>query len=107
MHCGGAEVSTGSKQFIFFFWTSAKNSSENSPDWNLEASMQHYEIRFLRTDQCTDTVIEVMHLSDHAAIRAAKKIAEARPFEVWRDLDCIYGGAIGSGPPPASPRPEA
>jgi hypothetical protein len=60
--------------------------------------MQGYEIRILRADRTTDAVIEVMHLDDNAAIRAAKKMAEARPFEVWRDLDCIYGGR------PAAPR---
>jgi hypothetical protein len=32
-----------------------------------------------------------MHLNDHAAVRAAKKFAGDRSFEVWRGLDCIYG----------------
>jgi hypothetical protein len=53
--------------------------------------MHEYEIRILHADRTTDTVIEVAHLNDNAAIRAAKKLAEARPFEVWRGLDCIYG----------------
>src|SRR5258708_29314622 len=71
-----------------------------------ETSMREYEIRILRADRNTDTVIEVMHLNDHAAIRAAMKLAEARPFEVWRGLDCIYdGGRIKPSPdsPPARP----
>ena len=55
--------------------------------------MQEYEIRILRADKTTDTVLEVAHLNDNAAIRSARKIAESRPFEVWRDVDCIYGGA--------------
>jgi hypothetical protein len=55
--------------------------------------MHEYEIRILRADRTTNTVIEVMHLNDDAAIHAAKKFAEARPFEVWRGLDCIYGRA--------------
>ena len=72
--------------------------------------MQQYEIRILRADRTTDTVIEVMHLNNNAAIRQAKKIAEARPFEVWRDLDCIYGGHLGEPLlrwPPLPPNPSA
>jgi hypothetical protein len=61
-----------------------------------------YEIRILRADRSTNAVIEVMHISDHAAIRAAQKIAEARPFEVWRGLDCIYGRNTG----PVTPQPR-
>ncbi len=50
--------------------------------------MQEYDIRVL--SHGNEAVIEVMHLSDHAAIRAAKKLAGGKPFEVWRGLDCIY-----------------
>lgn len=53
--------------------------------------MHEYEIRFLRGDRSTATILEVFHISDNAAIRQAKKLAEARPFEVWRGLDCVYG----------------
>ena len=55
--------------------------------------MQAYEIRILHADRSTDMVLEMLHFSDNAAVRAGKKIAGARPFEVWRDLDCIYGVA--------------
>jgi hypothetical protein len=68
--------------------------------------MHEYEIRILRADRTTDVLIEVIHLNDNAAIRAAKKMAEARPFEVWRDLDCIYGGQPSERPlrwPPTGP----
>jgi hypothetical protein len=58
--------------------------------------MQVYEIRILHADRSTAIVIEMMHLSDNAAVRAGKKIAEARPFEVWRDLECIYGMSLAS-----------
>lgn len=68
--------------------------------------MREYEIRILRADRKTDTIIEVVHLNDHAAIRAAKKFAEARPFEVWRGLDCIYDGRH-TGPPAPSPHQAA
>lgn len=56
--------------------------------------MQPYEIRILNSDCSTAIVIEMLLHSDGAAIRAGRKIAEARPFEVWRDLDCVYGRAI-------------
>ena len=73
-----------------------------------EPSMQEYEIRILKADHTPDTVIEVIHLNDHAAIRAAKKFAQARPFEVWRGLDCIYGGDHRAPQPvPSHPRPAA
>lgn len=71
--------------------------------------MREYEIRILRADRSAGTILEVMHLNDHAAIRAAKRIAEARPFEVWRDLECIYGGATPQQLSPSGPpdRPAA
>ena len=50
--------------------------------------MHEYEIRVLSYGN--ETILEVMHLNDHAAIRAAKKLSGGKPFEVWRDLDCIY-----------------
>lgn len=53
--------------------------------------MHEYEIRVLRQDNTTSCVLEVVHLNDHAAVRAGRKIAGESAFEVWRDLDCIYG----------------
>lgn len=67
--------------------------------------MHEYEIRILRTDRSTDTMIEGTHLDDHAAIRAARKFAEARPFEVWQDLDCIYSRRTNVDP--LAPQPVA
>jgi hypothetical protein len=63
--------------------------------------MQEYEIRILHADRTTDAVLEVRHLNDNAAIRSARKIAEARPFEVWRGLDCIYGAGRPASRPAA------
>ena len=51
--------------------------------------MREYEIRVLSSGR-SQTIIEVMHLNDHAAIRAAMKMAHGKAFEVWRGLDCIY-----------------
>jgi len=54
--------------------------------------MQVYEIRLLKDDRYSAKfVVEEMHLNDHAAVRAAGKLAKGSPFEVWRDLDCVYG----------------
>jgi hypothetical protein len=53
--------------------------------------MHEYEIRLLRADSSTATIIETTYFNDDAAISFAQKIAGARPFEVWRDLDCLHG----------------
>ena len=55
--------------------------------------MQDYEIRILgpgkdRTRR-NHTIIEVMHLNDSTAIRAARSLAAGRPFEVWRGIERI------------------
>jgi hypothetical protein len=55
--------------------------------------MQDYEIRILGRDKDHGrrghTIIEVMHLNDSNAIRAARSLAAGRPFEVWRGLERI------------------
>lgn len=51
--------------------------------------MREYEIRVLSSGHAT-VIIEQTHLSDHAAVRSARKFAGNLPFEVWRGLDCIY-----------------
>jgi hypothetical protein len=53
-------------------------------------SMHEYEIRILKADRTTDLLIEVLQLTDRAAITAARKLAEARPCEVWRGMERIY-----------------
>ena len=70
--------------------------------------MREYEIRILCANRNSDTFIEVIHLNDHAAIRAAKKFAGTSPFEVWRGVDCIYDGGRTEPPPNSlSPHPSA
>lgn len=59
--------------------------------------MQDYEIR-IRCNGRGHTLIEVMHLNDSSAIRAAEVLAAGRPFEVWRDLECIHGAPRISQP---------
>jgi hypothetical protein len=51
--------------------------------------MQEYEIRILSGGE-THLVVAEVHLSDVAAIRAGKKYAVDNPFEVWRDVQCVY-----------------
>jgi len=51
--------------------------------------MREYEIRVLSSGHTT-MIIEQTHLSDHAAVRSARKFAGDRPFEVWQGTDCIY-----------------
>jgi hypothetical protein len=60
--------------------------------------MREYEIRILCANRNADAFMEVIHLNDHAAIRAAKKFAGGSPFEVWRGLDCIYDGGRTEAP---------
>jgi hypothetical protein len=55
--------------------------------------MQDYEIRILGPEnekgRRSHTLIEVMHLNDTTAIRAARQLAAGRPFEVWRGVERI------------------
>ncbi|HEX4636729.1 MAG TPA: hypothetical protein VH189_11145 [Rhizomicrobium sp.] len=55
--------------------------------------MQDYEIRILGPEKehgrRNHTLIEVMHLNDSTAIRAARSLAAGRPFEVWRGIERI------------------
>lgn len=67
--------------------------------------MQDYEIRILGPEKKghrNHTLIEVMHLNDSNALRAARSLAAGRPFEVWRGIERIdfeeprHGQARGS-----------
>jgi len=84
---------------VFGDFTQPKNGSENSILWIEEGAMREYEIRVLSSGHAT-MIIEESHLSDHAAVRSARKYAADRPFEVWRGNDCIYS-------PPEPPRTPA
>jgi len=57
--------------------------------------MHTYEIRILCKGR-GHTIIAIMHLNDSTAIQAARTLAAGRPFEVWRDLDCIHGAPPGA-----------
>jgi hypothetical protein len=55
--------------------------------------MHDYEIRILGSGKDdgrrNHTIIEVMHLNDSTALRAARSWAGGRPFEVWRGIERI------------------
>jgi len=60
--------------------------------------MPDYEIRLLNDDRYSAATIHQRTLTDdEAAISLASRLAAGAAFEVWRDLDCVYGLA--------SPRP--
>ena len=63
--------------------------------------MQDYEIRILG-DRHNHTIIEVMHLNDTSAIRAARSLAAGRRFEVWRGVERIDFEERGKPAPAAS-----
>ena len=55
--------------------------------------MHDYEIRIIGpakdSGRQSHTIIEVMHLNDSNAIRAARTLAAGRTFEVWRGIERI------------------
>ena len=59
--------------------------------------MHEYEIRILQREGSSYLITAQIHLSDAAAIQAARRMALGRQFEVWRDMECITGYAA---PPP-------
>jgi hypothetical protein len=65
--------------------------------------MQEYEVRILRVPGSPALITSEIQMSDGAAIRHARKLAEGKPFEVWRGLECI----VQSDKPIAGSRPRA
>jgi hypothetical protein len=52
--------------------------------------MRTYEIRILKVDRTLAVELLETHFSDEAAIRSANSNAAGRPFEVWRDSECVW-----------------
>lgn len=52
--------------------------------------MAQYEVLILGENAKARTYIETQHGDDQEAVRSALRIANGRPFEVWRDLTCIH-----------------
>jgi hypothetical protein len=68
----------------------------------MEAGVHLYEIRILKSDGVSEYIIEMMNAGDLSAVKAARKLAGARAFEVWRDLECLHGAWM----PHRRPRPS-
>ena len=66
--------------------------------------MPEYEIHVLKDDRYSAAMIhEQILMDDDAAISLAARLAGGAPFEVWRDLDCVYG--LASARPLSQRRP--
>ena len=63
-------------------------------------AMYAYEIYILQSKGYPSIITAEIQLSDVAAFRSARKLAQGRPFEVWRGNERLYPEAF-------SPRPEA
>jgi hypothetical protein len=58
--------------------------------------MPEYEIHVLKDDRYSAAMIhQQISMDDDAAISQAAHLAGGAPFEVWRELDCVYGLASG------------
>jgi len=76
----------------------------DSPVRLLEAFMQDYEIRIFgpakEQGRQSHTIVEVMHLNDSTALRAARMLAAGRPFELWRGIERVdFGEPAKTGKP--------
>ena len=52
--------------------------------------MPAYEVLILDKDANPAAFIETQQADDDDAIRSAARIANGRPFEVWRDIVCVH-----------------
>jgi hypothetical protein len=76
--------------------------------WNVEVSMEFYEIRILREDGTPAITIPEMYPNDTSAVRSGRLMARGRPVEVWRGTECIWGQELQPPRPPHRPlRPAA
>lgn len=52
--------------------------------------MNDYEIRIFKADGTPSLIAVESHMVDQAAIRSARMMADKNPYEVWRDVECIW-----------------
>jgi hypothetical protein len=70
--------------------------------------LYQYEIRILSDDGKSTIATSAFYLNDNAVTRAVRKIAGTRKFEIWREMNCIYGTADAAvAKPPSRNRQEA
>lgn len=61
--------------------------------------MNTYEIRIFRDDIKSADIYSSSHISDHAAVRRAQKLAADGDFiEVWRGAICVYCSGLDQMP---------
>lgn len=53
-------------------------------------AMYEYEIHISQAEGSPSLICAEVQLCDQAAIKSARKMAQGRPFEVWRGSDCIF-----------------
>ncbi len=54
-----------------------------------DEAMHEYEVRIF-DGKAVSTVLAVAYLSNNMAVSGAKRLAQGKPFEVWRGLDCVF-----------------
>jgi hypothetical protein len=70
--------------------------------------MLSFEIRILKADGSLSMATEQIHLNADAAVRAARRLAASRPFEVWSEHRCVYSStAVPEPEPPPLGQPAA
>jgi len=52
--------------------------------------MPEYEVLILDKNANPAVFVETQQMDDDDAIRSAMRIANGRPFEVWRDIVCVH-----------------
>jgi hypothetical protein len=60
--------------------------------------MVDYEVLILDEKGSPRAYVEMQDGDDDGAIRSALHIANGRPFEVWRDIVCIYRSVVTLAP---------
>jgi hypothetical protein len=58
--------------------------------------MREYEIRILQAKGSPTLIAAEIHLTDESAVRSGKRMAQERPFEVWRDDERLYPAVSSS-----------
>jgi hypothetical protein len=65
---------------------------------DLEDSMLDYEILILDENANPKAFVEILDGDDDDAVHSAARIANGRPFEVWRDIVCIHRSVPHAAP---------
>ena len=58
--------------------------------------MLDYELLILDKNARPQSFVELLEGDDDDAISSAARIADGRPFELWRDIVCIHRSATAA-----------